>query len=99
MSLPLRTCFKSTASRKLARQSAKREKISDVLKLRELQALLVELAVSECTFVLFDAATGLQVRELLDRELAEAGRMEQGCSDDGARMGTKRDHARTGTEA
>src|ERR1700761_8746218 len=50
---------------KLVRQSAKRERIPDVLELRELQALLAELAVRERTLVLLDAATGLRVGELL----------------------------------
>jgi integrase len=50
---------------KLVRQSAKREKIPDVLELHELQALLAELAVRERTLVLLDAATGLRVGELL----------------------------------
>src|SRR5271156_3428307 len=50
---------------KLVRQSAKRERIPDVLELHELQALLAELAVRERTLVLLDAATGLRVGELL----------------------------------
>ena len=47
------------------RQSAKRERIPDVLELHELQALLTKLAVRERTLVLLDAATGLRVSELL----------------------------------
>ena len=50
---------------RLVRQSAKRERIPDVLELHELQALLAELAVRERTLVLLDAATGLRVGELL----------------------------------
>jgi len=50
---------------RLVRQSAKREKIPDVLELHELQALLSKLAVRERTLVLLDAATGLRVSELL----------------------------------
>ncbi|MGA7523241.1 MAG: site-specific integrase [Acidobacteriaceae bacterium] len=50
---------------RLVRQSAKRERIPDVLELHELQALLVKLAVRERTLVLLDAATGLRVSELL----------------------------------
>ncbi|KAA6459121.1 site-specific integrase [Acidobacteria bacterium AB60] len=50
---------------KLVRQSAKRERIPDVLELHELQALLERLAVRERTLVLLDAATGLRVSELL----------------------------------
>ncbi|MBW4028069.1 MAG: site-specific integrase [Acidobacteria bacterium] len=50
---------------KLVRQSAKRERIPDVLELHELQALLTKLAVRERTLVLLDAATGLRVSELL----------------------------------
>jgi integrase len=50
---------------KLVRQSAKRERIPDVLELHELQALLAKLAVRERTLVLLDAVTGLRVRELL----------------------------------
>jgi len=50
---------------RLVRQSAKRERIPDVLELHELQALLGKLAVRERTLVLLDAATGLRVSELL----------------------------------
>ena len=50
---------------KLVRQSAKRERIPDVLELAELQLLLSKLAVRERTLALLDAATGLRVSELL----------------------------------
>jgi integrase len=50
---------------KLVRQSAKREKVPDVLELPELQLLLSKLSVRERTLVLLDAATGLRVSELL----------------------------------
>ncbi|MGD0938613.1 MAG: relaxase domain-containing protein [Terracidiphilus sp.] len=50
---------------KLVRQSAKREKVPDVLELAELQILLSRLSVRERTLVLLDAATGLRVSELL----------------------------------
>ena len=50
---------------KLVRQSAKREKVPDVLELAELQVLLKKLSVRERTLVLLDAATGLRVSELL----------------------------------
>jgi integrase len=49
----------------LVRQSAKREKVPDVLELGELQLLLTKLDVRERTLVLLDAATGLRVSELL----------------------------------
>jgi integrase len=49
----------------LVRQSAKREKVPDVLELAELQLLLTKLDVRERTLVLLDAATGLRVSELL----------------------------------
>ena len=49
----------------LVRQSAKREKVPDVLELAELQLLLSKLAVRERTLALLDAATGLRVSELL----------------------------------
>ncbi len=49
----------------LVRQSAKREKIPEVLELHELQALLETLAPRERTLALLDAATGLRVSELL----------------------------------
>ena len=50
---------------KLVRQSAKREKVPDVLELAELQLLLSKLSVRERTLALLDAATGLGVSELL----------------------------------
>ncbi len=50
---------------KLVRQSAKREKVPDVLELAELQLLLSKLAVRERILALLDAATGLRVSELL----------------------------------
>ena len=50
---------------KLVRQSAKRERIPDVLELQEIQLLLSKLAVRERTLALLDAATGLRVSELL----------------------------------
>ena len=50
---------------KLVRQSAKRERIPDVLDLGELQLLLSKLAVRERTLALLDAGTGLRVSELL----------------------------------
>jgi len=50
---------------KLVRQSAKREKVPDVLDLAELQLLLSKLSVRERTLALLDAATGLRVSELL----------------------------------
>ncbi|WP_263381381.1 tyrosine-type recombinase/integrase [Granulicella arctica] len=50
---------------KLLRQSAKREKVPDVLELAELQLLLSKLSVRERTLALLDAATGLRVSELL----------------------------------
>jgi integrase len=49
----------------LVRQSAKRQKVPDVLELAELQLLLTKLDVRERTLVLLDAATGLRVSELL----------------------------------
>jgi len=49
----------------LVRQSAKREKVPDVLELAELQLLLTKLDVRERTLALLDAATGLRVSELL----------------------------------
>jgi integrase len=49
----------------LVRQSAKREKIPDVLELHELKVLLEALAPRERTLALLDAATGLRVSELL----------------------------------
>jgi integrase len=50
---------------KLVRQSAKRERVPDVLELVELQLLLSKLSVRERTLALLDAATGLRVSELL----------------------------------
>lgn len=50
---------------KLVRQSAKREKVPEVLELFELQVLLSKLFVRERTLALLDAATGLRVSELL----------------------------------
>lgn len=50
---------------KLVRQSAKRERIPDVLELWELQLLLSKLGVRERTLALLDAGTGLRVSELL----------------------------------
>jgi integrase len=50
---------------KLVRQSAKRERVPDVLELAELQLLLSKLSVRERTLALLDAATGLRVSELL----------------------------------
>jgi integrase len=49
----------------LVRQSAKRERIPDVLELHELQILLESLSPRERTLALLDAATGLRVSELL----------------------------------
>jgi integrase len=50
---------------KLVRQSAKRERVPDVLEPVELQLLLSKLSVRERTLALLDAATGLRVSELL----------------------------------
>jgi len=50
---------------KLVRQSAKRERIPDVLELAEIQLLLSKLGVRERTLALLDAGTGLRVSELL----------------------------------
>ena len=50
---------------KLVRQSAKRERIPDVLELAEIQLLLSKLGVRERTLILLDAGTGLRVSELL----------------------------------
>lgn len=50
---------------KLVRQSAKRERIPDVLELSEIQLLLSKLELRERTLVLLDAATGLRVSESL----------------------------------
>jgi len=49
----------------MVRQSAKRERIPDVLELAELQLLLTKLETRERTLVLLAAATGLRVSELL----------------------------------
>jgi integrase len=50
---------------KLVRQSAKRQRIPDVLELAEIQLLLSKLDVRERTLALLDAGTGLRVSELL----------------------------------
>jgi integrase len=50
---------------KLVRQSAKRERVPDVLELAELRLLLTKLDTRERTLVLLAAATGLRVSELL----------------------------------
>ncbi len=50
---------------KLVRQSAKRERVPDVLELWEVQLLLSKLGVRERTLALLDAGTGLRVSELL----------------------------------
>lgn len=50
---------------KLVRQSAKRERVPEILELAELQLLLSKLSVRERTLALLDAATGLRVSELL----------------------------------
>jgi integrase len=50
---------------KLVRQSAKRERLPEVLELTEIQGLLSKLDLREKTLVLLDAATGLRVSELL----------------------------------
>ncbi len=50
---------------KLVRQSAKREKVPEILDLAELQLLLSKLSVWERTLALLDAATGRGVSELL----------------------------------
>lgn len=50
---------------KLVRQSAKRERIPDVLELGEIQLLLSKLGIRERTLALLDAGTGLRVSELL----------------------------------
>jgi integrase len=50
---------------KLVRQSAKRERVPDVLELAELPLLLSKLSIRERTLALLDAATGLRVSELL----------------------------------
>jgi integrase len=49
----------------LVRQSAKRERVPDVLELAEIQLLLSKLTIRERTLVLLDAGTGLRVSELL----------------------------------
>ncbi len=50
---------------RLVRQSAKRERIPDVLELWEVQLLLSKLRTRERTLALLDAGTGLRVSELL----------------------------------
>jgi integrase len=50
---------------RLVRQSAKRERVPDVLELWEIQLLLSKLGVRERTLALLDAGTGLRVSELL----------------------------------
>jgi integrase len=50
---------------KLVRQSAKRERIPEVLELTEIQLLLSKLGVRERTLALLAAGTGLRVSELL----------------------------------
>ena len=50
---------------KLVRQSAKRERVPDVLELWEVQLQLSKLSVRERTLALLDAGTGLRVSELL----------------------------------
>ncbi|WP_049780872.1 tyrosine-type recombinase/integrase [Terriglobus saanensis] len=50
---------------KLVRQSAKRERVPDVLEFHELQLLLSKLEPRERTLDLLDAGTGLRVSELL----------------------------------
>jgi len=47
------------------RQSAKRERIPDVLEVSEFQALLQELSLRERTLVAFDGITGLRRAELI----------------------------------
>jgi integrase len=49
----------------LVRQSAKRERVPEVLTEEELQALIPELSVRDRVLVLLDACTGLRVGELL----------------------------------
>ena len=58
---------------KLVRQSAKRERIPDVLELWELQLLLTKLGVRERTLALLDAGTGLRVSELLALRWRDVG--------------------------
>ena len=50
---------------KLVRQSAKRERVPDVLELWEVQLLLSKLSVRERTLALLDAGAGLRGSELL----------------------------------
>ena len=50
---------------RLVRQSAKRERIPDVLEVSEVQLLLSKLGMRERTLALLDAGTGLRVSELL----------------------------------
>ena len=49
---------------KLVRQSAKRERIPDMLELARLQLLFTNLSVRERTVALLDAATGVRVVDL-----------------------------------
>jgi integrase len=58
---------------KLVRQSAKRERIPDVLELWELQLLLTKLGARERTLALLDAGTGLRVSELLALRWRDVG--------------------------
>jgi len=58
---------------KLVRQSAKRERIPDVLELAEIQLLLSKLGVRERTLALLDAGTGLRVSELLALRWRDVG--------------------------
>jgi integrase len=58
---------------KLVGQSAKREKVPEVLELFELQLLLSKLFVRERTLALLDAATGLRVSELLALRWSDVG--------------------------
>ncbi len=50
---------------KLVRQSAKRERIPDVLEVEELRSLLSQLEQPDNLMVLLDVSTGLRVSELL----------------------------------
>jgi integrase len=58
---------------KFVRQSAKREKVPDVLELAEFQILLSKLSVRERTLALLDAATGLRASELLAIRWSDVG--------------------------
>ena len=62
---PMRYEWSDRSPIKLVRQSAKRERIPDVLELVEIQLLLSKLGVRERTLVLLDAGTGLRISELL----------------------------------